>query len=57
MTSTVRLTRGEFEEMVRPMLDRTVELVAQVIARNGITADDLSAVLLVGGSSRIPRCL
>jgi actin-like ATPase involved in cell morphogenesis len=53
-TSTVRLTRGEFEEMIRPMLSQTVALIEQVIIRNGITVADLSAVLLVGGSSRIP---
>jgi actin-like ATPase involved in cell morphogenesis len=53
-TSTVRLTRSEFEGMIRPMLNQTVDLVQQVIARNEIAAADLAAVLLVGGSSRIP---
>jgi molecular chaperone DnaK len=53
-TSTVRLTRAEFEDMIRPMLNQTVELVRQVTTRAGITATDLAAVLLVGGSSRIP---
>ena len=54
VTSTVRLTRAEFEEMIRPMLDQTVDLVQRVVSQAGISAADLAAVLLVGGSSRIP---
>lgn len=53
-TSTVRVTRSEFEDMIRPMLHQTVEAVRHVLDSSDVDADELSAVLLVGGSSRIP---
>jgi actin-like ATPase involved in cell morphogenesis len=53
-TATVRLTRSEFEQMISPMLGQTIELVRQVVRRSELAPEDLSAVLLVGGSSRIP---
>jgi actin-like ATPase involved in cell morphogenesis len=53
-SSTVRVTRAELEGMIRPMLGQTIDLSQQVLAGAGISADDLSAILLVGGSSRIP---
>jgi molecular chaperone DnaK len=54
LSSTVRLTRQELEDMVRPMLRQTIELAQQVLDRAQISPEQLSAVLLVGGSSRIP---
>ncbi len=54
LSSTVRLTRQELEDMVRPMLRQTVELARQALDRAQITSEQLSALLLVGGSSRIP---
>ena len=53
-SSTVRITRTEFEGMIRPMLGQTIERSQQVLANAELAADQLSAVLLVGGSSRIP---
>ena len=49
-TSTVRVTRQEFEQMIRPMLRQTIELSRQVLDRAGLRSDELSAILLVGGS-------
>ncbi len=54
VTATVAVTRDAFEGMVRPMLRQTVELVRQTMDRARVSASDLSDVLLVGGSSRIP---
>ncbi len=54
LSSTVRLTRQELEDMVRPMLRQTVELAQQALDRAQVSSEQLSAVLLVGGSSRIP---
>ena len=54
VTATVTVTRDEFEDMVRPMLRQTVELVRQTMERARVGARELSDVLLVGGSSRIP---
>jgi molecular chaperone DnaK len=50
----VRLQRAELEELVGPLLRPTIEALARVVASAGLRPDDLDAVLLVGGSSRIP---
>ncbi|SDF42326.1 Hsp70 protein [Lentzea fradiae] len=49
-----RMTRGEFEALVRPALEETVELLRGTVRSAGLAEADLDAVLLVGGSSRIP---
>ncbi|PWK89313.1 Hsp70 protein [Lentzea atacamensis] len=50
----IRLVRGEFEAMIRPALDDTVEALRRTVRSAGLEPEDLAAVLLVGGSSRIP---
>jgi actin-like ATPase involved in cell morphogenesis len=50
----VRITRAEFERMIRPSLHDTITALCRSIRSAGITAQDLHSVLLVGGSSRIP---
>ncbi len=50
----VRLTRAEFEEMIRPDLDRTVEAMYRAFGSAGVAASELDAIVLTGGSSRIP---
>jgi len=50
----VRLTRQELETMIRPALDETLVALRRAIASAGVEPADLTAVLLVGGSSRIP---
>lgn len=50
----VRLTRAEFEEMIRPDLDRTIEAMHRALESAGVDPAQLDAILLVGGSSRIP---
>jgi len=49
-----RLIRAEFEAMIRAALEETVDLMRRTVHSAGLTEDDLAAVLLVGGSSRIP---
>jgi actin-like ATPase involved in cell morphogenesis len=51
---TVRLTRAELEQMLRPRLDDTFPIVDRVVASAGITMADIAVILTVGGSSRIP---
>jgi molecular chaperone DnaK len=51
---SVRLHRSEFEAMIHPHVEETVGALHRAIASAGVTADQLTAVLLVGGSSRIP---
>jgi molecular chaperone DnaK (HSP70) len=50
----VRLTRGEFEEMIRPSIAATIQSLRRALGSADVEAANLSAVLLVGGSSRIP---
>ena len=50
----VRVTRSEFEDMIRPSLTQSVAALRRTLRAAGVEADDVHAVLLVGGSSRIP---
>lgn len=50
----VRLTRREFESMIGPAVDETIVALQRTVASAGLRAEDIAAVLLVGGSSRIP---
>ncbi len=50
----VRVTRAEFEEMIRPELERTIEALHGALGSADVSADQVDAILLVGGSSRIP---
>nr|MCR5638921.1 molecular chaperone DnaK [Lachnospiraceae bacterium] len=48
------LTRAKFEELISGLVDRTTIPVQNALRDAGLTANDLSRVLLVGGSTRIP---
>ena len=50
----VRLTRSEFEEMVRPALGATIASLRRALGSASVEPGQLATVLLVGGSSRIP---
>lgn len=50
----VRITRHEFESLIRGDLMDTIDAMRRAIASAGIEANDVARVLLVGGSSRIP---
>ncbi|RSM35345.1 hypothetical protein DMA12_44665 [Amycolatopsis balhimycina DSM 5908] len=54
ITRQVLITRAEFEDLIRTRLEGTVGVFGQVVRRAGVAPSDLHAVLLVGGSSRIP---
>ncbi len=48
------ITRAKFNDLTRHLVDATTEPVKQAMQDAGLTANELSKVLLVGGSSRIP---
>ena len=48
------LTRAKFDELTHSLVERTVEPVQKALADAGLSASDLTKVLLVGGSTRIP---
>ena len=54
ITTSVRLTRDEFSDMLRPAIGETVSAMRRVLQSAGVEPSDLSAIIMVGGSSRIP---
>ncbi|MGI8815790.1 MAG: Hsp70 family protein [Pseudonocardia sp.] len=50
----VRISRDEFEKLVRAQVESTIGALSRTLRSARVEPDELSAVLLVGGSSRIP---
>jgi Fe-S protein assembly chaperone HscA len=48
------ISREQFEALIKPVLDRTVAPVRQALKDSGFTVEQISEVVLVGGSTRIP---
>ena len=48
------ITREEFEAMIRKYVDRSRDIVEEALKRAGTAADEISKVVLVGGSTLIP---
>lgn len=48
------LSRGQFEELVKDLVERTAVPVQNALSDAGIAASELGRVLLVGGSTRMP---
>ncbi len=49
------LTRSKFEQLVDDLIQKTVEPVKKALADAGVTPDKIGQVVLVGGSTRIPK--
>ena len=49
-----RITRAEFDAMIRPIVDRTLEPCRLALADAGLAPSQIDEVVLVGGSTRIP---
>jgi molecular chaperone DnaK len=52
---TMKLTRSKFEQLVEDLLQRTVGPTKQALADAGVDTSKIDEVVLVGGSTRIPR--
>jgi molecular chaperone DnaK len=50
----VEVTRQQFEDLTRDLLDRTAFTTRQTLQAAGLSWNDLDRVLLVGGSTRMP---
>lgn len=48
------ITREKFNELIRPQLQTTIDLIQKVISRNHLDTKELSFVLMIGGSTYIP---
>ncbi|MGA2074461.1 MAG: molecular chaperone DnaK [Terriglobia bacterium] len=51
----LKLTRGRFEQMCEDLFQRSVGPVKQALSDANLTPDKIDEVVLVGGSTRIPR--
>ncbi|MBX5494851.1 MAG: molecular chaperone DnaK [Bryobacteraceae bacterium] len=50
-----KLTRARFEQMIDDIIQRTIQPCKQALADAGLTPDKIDEVVLVGGSTRIPK--
>jgi len=50
----IKLTRAKFEQLIEPLVDKTLEPCRQALSDAGLSAGDIDEVVLVGGSTRIP---
>ncbi|MGE3778224.1 MAG: Hsp70 family protein, partial [Pirellulaceae bacterium] len=48
------LSRGEFEDAIEPLIERSMSTTREVVREAGVAWHEIDAFLLVGGSSRIP---
>lgn len=51
----VSLTRAKFEELVDDLVESTLDPVRKALKDAGLTKNDIDKVLLVGGSTRMPK--
>ena len=52
---SVNLTRAKFEDLISDLLDSTLEPVRKALKDANLTKNDIDKILLVGGSTRIPK--
>lgn len=48
------ITREKFEELVTPLVERTIESCRQALSDAGLKPTDIDEVVMVGGSTRVP---
>src|SRR5215469_10649573 len=51
----IEVSRGEYEAMIQPLLDRTMDCVQRSLDDAHLIASNINKVVLVGGSTRTPR--
>ncbi|MDE3255749.1 MAG: Fe-S protein assembly chaperone HscA [Bacteroidota bacterium] len=50
----LEITKTEFESLIQPLLDRTLQSCQQALHDAQLTAAQIDAVIMVGGSTRVP---
>jgi len=50
----MQLSKSKFEQLIDPIIERTIQKSKSALSKSGLKANQISDVLLVGGSSRIP---
>ena len=51
----LNLSRAKFDELVSDLVDRIIEPCKKALSDAGLSSSDIDEVILVGGSTRIPR--
>ena len=51
----IKLTRAKLESLVEDLIDRTIEPCKKALSDAGLSANDISEVILVGGMTRMPK--
>jgi hypothetical protein len=54
LDTDVRLSRSEFESLIRPRINETVRSLERAVESAGVAMEGVARVLLLGGTSRIP---
>jgi molecular chaperone DnaK len=49
------ITRSEFNELIKPNIDGTIDMIKKIITRNSLKPIDVQFTLMVGGSTYIPN--
>jgi Fe-S protein assembly chaperone HscA len=49
-----KITRAEFEQLIRALVERTIQPVRQALADAGLEPSEVDEAVLVGGSTRVP---
>ena len=50
-----KLTRSKFEQMIEPLIERSLEPCKKALKDSGLKLSQINEVILVGGSTRIPK--
>jgi molecular chaperone DnaK len=50
----INITRTELNELIKPSIDETIEMIKKILTRNSLSSIDLQFTLMVGGSTYIP---
>jgi molecular chaperone DnaK (HSP70) len=48
------VTRGEFEALIQPLVERTIDRCRRALSDAGVETGDIEEVVMVGGSTRVP---
>ncbi|MBN9297822.1 MAG: Fe-S protein assembly chaperone HscA [Filimonas sp.] len=50
----LKISRATFEELIRPLVDKTIASCKNALKDAGLAADEIDTIVMVGGSTRVP---
>ncbi len=51
---TLSITKQAFEELIKPLIDQTIQSCSNALTDSKLTAKDIDTIVMVGGSTRVP---